>query len=93
MTVGGVAVSLQGGGAVGQADRAGGNSVGYWARVSRWVAVRPGRGNSCWQLLGAYPIGKVFSLYPLLILSDGRGMSVVEGSYLPYVHARRLHKN
>ena len=39
-----VAVSLQGCSAAGKAGWAGGDSAGCGAGVSRWVAVRPGRG-------------------------------------------------
>ena len=47
------------------------------------VAVRPSREISCWQLVGAFEEGLQPLLYPLLILSDGRWRSVVEGSCVP----------
>ena len=57
VTVGEVAVSLQGRGAARQAGGAGGYSAGCWAGVSRWVAARPGRGSSCQQLVVAFGEG------------------------------------
>ena len=84
MTVGEVAVSLQVGGAAGLAGRAGGDSAGCWAGVSRWVAERLGRCSSCWQFVGAFGKGQqpLPLPPPFLILSGGRGRSVVEGSYV-----------